>query len=271
MVRARRSVEVGHQNSTSSSVLLGPRQRETQGERSGEEAMKPQRGRRITLKAGLLAAGLLLGLAPATAWAAEGCSLPTGQAVNGRLGSVLVETIEHAEIVLGETGLERNAGATERGTLANACGSLARLQGRIMVYAESSIPVLDPSVPLLGVGPISGTLHIYPDGGGASVKGVLAGTLDFTPTQPNDNCARGCPWVGAQGTWTTAGKNSTSGGFAGLALVPAPCPTGEGLCYYDPTQTLGAALPGWPFAVVPLTDAELIPAPSAKFIITLFQ
>ncbi len=275
MVRAWRSVAVGNLNSTSFLVALGARREEERLAR-GEEitAMTPQGSKRNVLnvlKVGLLAAGLLLGVGPAAAWA-EGCSLPSGQGVNGWLGGVLVETIEQAEIGLGESGLERHAKATERGTLSGACGSLAALRGRIMVHAESWIPVLDPSVPLLGIGPITGTFHIYPDGqDSGSLKGALAGSLDFTPTQPNDNCQLGCPWVGAQGTWTTTGKNSTGGLFGGLALVPAPCPTGVGLCYYDPTQTLGEALPGWPFAVVPLTDAELIPAPSAKFVITLFQ
>jgi hypothetical protein len=237
--------------------------------------MTSQNGRHVALKVSLLAAGLLLALGPSAAWA--GCPLPGAPGpANGTIGGVLVETIEQADIALNETGqLERYARATERGTLAAGCGSLGALQGRIMVQAESWTPVLDPTVPLLGLGPIAGVIHIYPAGGGASIRGALAGSLDFSPTHPStatepNVCPMGCPWVTAKGTWTTTGRNSTSGGFAGLALVPAPCPGDQGLCYYDPTGTLGDLTP-LGLAVVPLSDAELIPAPSAKFIITLFQ
>ncbi len=234
--------------------------------------MEPQgKGKRSAMKAGLLAAGLLVGFGPAAAWA-QGCTLATpagGVPVNATIGGVLVETIEHTEIVLGDTGLpERHATATERGNLGGTCGSLASFQGRMMVHAESWVPILDPTVPLLGEGPITGIFHIFPDGSTASVKGALAGSLDFSPTRGDTEpwlslCGGPCPWVVAQGTWTTTGKNPVAGQFGGFALVPFPCGL-DLLCYLDPTGTLGQG-------PIPLTAEELIPAPSAKFVITLFN
>jgi hypothetical protein len=228
-------------------------------------AMEPWARKRVALKVGLLASGLLLALAPAAA-SAEPCS----NGANGAIGALLVETIEHTELVPGDEGVERHARATERGDLAGGCGSLESFQGRMMVHAESWIPV-DPATGLLGLGSITGTFHILPEAGQSSVKGVLEGALDFTQTHPGVVCPMGCPWVLASGWWKTAGKNVTQGMFGGLALVPAPCLTGEGLCYYDPTGKLGEIDPRVGAAVVPLTDAEMIPAPSAKFIVTLYQ
>jgi hypothetical protein len=216
------------------------------------------------LKAGLLAAGLLLAVGPAAAWA-QGCTLPlpTGSVpVNGSVAGVLVETIEQVTIAPNEEGaLERSAKAKEVGALGNGCGSLASLVGRIQVHAESWVPVLDPTVPLLGAGPISGMFHVYPAAGGAALKGALAGSLDFSATHPNDMCGGPCPWVYANGDWSIT-KAGLKGQFTGLALVPFPC--AWGFCYLDPTGTLGPD-------PVALTPEELIPEPSAKFVITLFQ
>jgi hypothetical protein len=221
-------------------------------------------GKRIALKAGLLAAGILLALGPAPA-GAQGCTLtlPTGSwPVNGTVAGVLVETIEHTAIVPNEEAvLERHARAKEMGELGHGCGSLASFAGRIQVHAESWVPVLDHTVPLLGTGPISGVFHIYPVDGAKPMKGALSGSLNFYPTHPNELCGGPCPWVYASGDWSIA-KTGAKGQFAGLALVPYPCELG--LCYWDPTGTLGTG-------PVALTPEELIPAPSAKFVITLFQ
>jgi hypothetical protein len=206
----------------------------------------------------------MLAMGPAAAWA-QGCTLmrPDGPVpMLGTVAGVLVETIEQVDIGPNEEGvIERHARAKEVGDLANGCGSLAGLVGRMQVHAESTVPVLDPAGPMLGAGPISGMFHVYPAGGGGSMKGALSGSLDFAPTYPNDTCGGPCPWVLASGDWSIT-KTGLRGQFAGLALVPFPCPAG--LCYLDPTGTLGTG-------PVPLTDAEQIPAPSAKFVITLFQ
>lgn len=263
MVRAWQPVEVGNLSSTSSSAVPGGRPGEDPGEPRETTAMKPHgRGTRNAVKVGLLAAGVLLGLSPMVA-SAQDC--PAGANI---LQGVLVETIEQTDVRLGDEGkLERYARATERGALAVGCGSLAGLRGRMMVHAESWVEVFDPTVPLLGAGPITGTFHIYPEDGNGSVKGVLTGTLDFAPTRGDtspwrEQCGGPCPFVLVEGGWTTSGKSPIAGWFGGLALVPFPC--GPSLCYMDPTKTLGVG-------PIPLTAEELIPAPSAKFVITLFQ
>jgi hypothetical protein len=216
------------------------------------------------LRAGLLAAGLLLAVGPAAAWA-QSCTLtrPDGPVpVSGTVAGVLVETIEQVTIAPNEDGvLERSARAKEVGELGNGCGSLAGLVGRMQVHAESWVPVLDPEAPLLGAGPISGMFHVYPAAGGPAMKGALSGSLDFSPTHPNETCGGPCPWVYASGDWSIT-KAGLKGQFTGLALVPFPC--SWGLCYLDPTGTLGNG-------PVALTAEEQIPAPSAKFVITLFQ
>lgn len=216
----------------------------------------------------LLAVGLLFVLAPAAAWAGE-CDvttltgpIPAGASVR----AVILEAIEHVGFVATTTGLVREASANETGTLSDGCGALASLEGRIHSHATSTTPV--SATGDLGVGDITGTFHIYPDGSGSgSVKGVLVGYLDFTPTNAgNTTCGGPCPWVWAWGSWTTSGKNPTGGGFVGVAFVPFPC--SWGWCYLD--DPLGS-LSGVQYNFIPLTQKELTPAPSAKFVVTLFQ
>jgi hypothetical protein len=243
--------------------------------------MEPHgKGTRGAMKAGLLAAGLLLGFGPGAAW---GCDLMTPQgpvAVSSTINGLLVETIERVSWTVTDEGeIHRLANAKEVGALSQACGSLAQLTGRIKVQpALSDVPVTgegDPvsGIPDLGVGTVSGDVKFYRDSGSV-LKGTMAGFLDFTPTNAGTrmcpNPATGelgpCPFVYSWGTWVIPSVG-LQGGFSGLALVAFPCAAETGYCYLDVT----GALSGTPYSLVPLTIEETQPAPSAKFVITLYK
>jgi hypothetical protein len=217
--------------------------------------MEPHRGGRGALKVGLLVAGLLLGLGPAAAEAQQ-CTLQDGTVVNGSVLGVLTETIERVDFVATDEPsdpVHRVATAKEVGSLTQGCGSLAFLEGAVKVQ-----PVISDVSLATGVGPITGSVKFYPSSsGGGVLKGTLTGTLDFTPA------FGGLPFVNVSGTWNIP-SSGLGGGFAGVALVPFPCEAATGFCYFDVTGALGGGL-------VPLTIPETQPAPSAKFIVTLFN
>jgi hypothetical protein len=237
--------------------------------------MKPHgSGTRIVLEAGLLAAGLLLALGPATVWA-QGCVLPTPSGpvpVNGTVSVILQEETELANF---QHGVIRHARATEHGRLTNACGTLADLDnGKMMVRASSWVPVTNPETADLGHGPIAGSFRIVSrdeaDNSMLSRVGVLSGTLDFSPTNAgNPVCGGPCPWVIAQGTWQLMTSEGLSGQFSGLALVPFPCPTQYAYCYIDPTGTLAPLTT--PLTLIPAARSDVNGGPEAKFIVTLYQ
>jgi hypothetical protein len=218
----------------------------------------------FVLKAGVLAAGLVLGLASG-AWAE-----PCANGATGMIRGVLTETIERVEALITDEGdVHRLATAKEVGELSGGCGTLAFLQGRMKVQpAVSKVPVIGPGVspemPDLGKGPISGDLKFF--GNGPIVyKATMGGWLDFGPTNSTvTDCNGGpCPFVLAYGTFEIASQG-LAGTFQGVALVPFPCPLPTGFCYLNYGGALGGS-----DQVVPLTIDELQPAPSAKFVITL--
>jgi hypothetical protein len=267
----------------------------------GETIMEPQgKGKRSAMKAGLVAAGLLLGLAPTSA-SAQGCTVMTLNGpvqVHASVRGVFLEAIEHVNFVATDDGgVAREAPAIEVGTLDRPCGTFVATNGNSVVmtgtfrsHARSSTPVtvVDPSSPAtwaLGVGDTAGTMQIRPDSGGVNLlKGSFTSVLDFTPTNvappdgslgsmircPGLDGALGpCPWVfvTTPGSWETTGKTVVQGMFVGVALVPVEVVPGQWFYVDD----MFGSLSGRPYSMVPLTQQELTPQPSAKFVVTLFQ
>lgn len=202
-------------------------------------------------KVGLLAAGLLLALSPATAPAqtpvAFGALLevlesPPPQAAPG--GPTMPGTFPP-----GIGG--RLAQATLVGSLQ---GGHPLLTGEVELHAQSRVP-FSPTTGW-GVGTISGVSSIDTDANGVVVA-KLDGFLDFSLFNTN------VPLAPTGGTWKTLGKNRTGGTFAGVALVPFYCGVGFGYCYLDPTT----------YAITPLAANEFNKhgVPVAKFLITLYQ
>jgi hypothetical protein len=232
--------------------------------------MEPHRGRGV-LKVGLLlVAALLLAFGPAAAWA---CTLPDGTTtVQATVTGVLTETIERVDTVqTDDNEVHRVATAKEVGTVTAGCGtSLAALIGAIKVQpALSDVLVFSSSPnPALNTGPITGSVKFYPASGSGVVKAALTGTLDFTTA-----IVQRLPYVTISGEWT--GTNSSlRGGVVGVALLPVAaadlggaCLAATGFCYVDVT----GGLSGTAGTLVPLTIDEVQPAPSAKFVVTLFQ
>lgn len=228
--------------------------------------MNAQRRKRVVLQVGLLLGGFGLVLVVGPAAAQAQCSGP-----NGSVAGVLRETLEAVSF----PGGYRHAQATERGVLADGCGTLATFEGETSVQARSRVPVLGTlpdGTPVLGSGPISGTFHVDTTSG--RVPGKLGGQLDFAPlygvTAPWNLVGCPCPFVLALGTWTTLGGDRTGGAFNGFALVPFACGplSPNGFCYVDPTGTLGT--PGVPFPLGS-EDFDQHGTPQAIFVITLIQ
>jgi hypothetical protein len=206
--------------------------------------MESHRGRGV-LKVGLLVAALLLALGPAPVAAAD-C---TGNQVL----AVLTETIETVEFTVEVDGVHRVATAKEVGTLSNACGNLAFLEGAgVKVQPVGS----DVMVGLDGkptVGTLAGSVKFYPHTSGGVMKGTITGALDFTTL--------GSVYVGVTGKFELPGAG-IKGTLSGLALMPFPCAAPSGFCYLDVTGQLGGG-------VVPLTIEEAQPEPLSKFVVTL--
>jgi hypothetical protein len=207
------------------------------------------------LKVGLLAAALLLAVGPAAA-DDPACTLPDGTVVRGSVVGVLTETIERVDLVATDEPtdpLHRVATAKEVGTLTGGCGSLAFLEGAVKVQ-----PVVSDVSLTTGTGPITGSVKFYPSSsGGGVLKGTLSGTLDFSTVSSG--------YVNVNEGKFSIPSLGLEGGFVGVALVPFPCTVAAtGFCYYDVTGALGGGF-------VPLTVPETQPAPSAKFVLTVFN
>jgi hypothetical protein len=204
--------------------------------------MEPHRGRGV-LKVGMLAVALLLALSPATA-----DTVCTGNQVL----AVLIETIETVEFTSEPEGAHRVATAKEVGTLSDACGNLAFLEGAsVKVQPVGSDVLVINGSPTVGT--LAGSLKIYPHASGGVLKGTITGVLDFTTI--------GSGYVGASGKFELPGAG-IKGSFTGVALMPFDCAFPSGSCYFDVTGQLGGG-------VVPLSIEEAQPEPLAKFVVTL--
>ena len=235
----------------------------------------------------------------------EPCAIlgPVGPVpVNGTVMGVLLETMENppANAAPGGTGPlpsgtypvgqgVRLAQATERGTLAKGCGTLAGLVGEIVVHAQSRVmvvadatgaPVINPvsGAPDLGVGPFDGRFAIKTDAG--PVSGRIEGLLDFSQTASTSTVCNGwpCPFVWVQGSWTTV--RNGAGGLIGVALVPFQNPAFDAIfgagawLYLDPTGTLPGIPIGQGVTVSPLDVGDFstnFGTPLAKFLVILYQ
>jgi len=178
--------------------------------------MEPHgKGARGAMKAGLLAAGLLLGFGSATAWAQSGVAQ-----------GVLYETLEsppaHAATMGPLPGVynagtgERMAEAKETGDI-QGWGSLAGFSGEMVVQGQSRVP-FDPTTGQFGSGTVSGVFHID-NATGPGIAGKLDGSLNLSLLTSTENGCP-CPLAPTSGTWSTLGKDKTSGVFQGVFLLP---------------------------------------------------
>ncbi len=259
-------------------------------------------GKRL-LQLAVVLAGLAVTSIPARA--GEPCAIlgPLGPVpVNGTVMGVLLETMENApaHAAPGGTGPlasgtypvgqgVRLAQATERGTLANDCGTLAGLAGEIVVRAQSRVmvvtdptgaPVMNPGTgaPDLGVGPFDGRFTVQTAAG--PVSGMIEGLLDFRPTASTSTACNGwpCPFVWVQGDWSTL--RDGAGQLIGVALVPFRSPAFDAIfgagtwLYLDPTGTLPGVPIGQGVTVSPLDAGDFsttFGTPLAKFLVILYQ
>jgi len=203
---------------------------------------------------GLVLAGALLALSPATALAQSGVA-------QGVLYEVLEAppaefTPSGARIMPGvilPTG-QRLAQATETGTLQGS-GSLAFLTGAVSVHAQSRVPV-DP-VTGFGVGKVNGKFLVN------TVSGKFEGQLDLSPLTSTNCAGKPCPFAPITGSWSAVnGDEKTSGLFSGIFLVPFEVGPGS-WAYLNPTT--GQIQPLQP------NEFDKNGSPLVKLLITLVQ
>lgn len=185
-------------------------------------------------KVGLLVAGLLLVLAPAGALAQTPCAAGTALEVlesppyHAAPGGPTFPGAFSPGIGAQLGGLfARIAQATEVGELAGVCGGVD-LTGPVEIQAQSRIPVTGVTVggePILGSGTFSGVGRIDTSANGVVVV-KLDGTITFVPGAPIAQILGG--------SWSTLGKNRTTGTFDATAFVPVPlgCTLENGGCFY---------------------------------------